>query len=162
MVSRSEESKHPGQSMNCQAFIRLSRSDLGVFVFARQAAAAGVADSSSSLGNMYDKRDWNQHKPVRGGRAGLMFFSEPLVGGTQCSWRHITATRRCKWQQAAEGECVCSAHASVPCVQVGCGACSVCALRLFHRAAQSGKQRRAWAAPRRNLAYQPCALMCMM
>ena len=68
--------------MISQAFISLSRSDLGVFVFARQAVAAGVADSSNGLGNMYDKRDWNQHKPVRGGRAGLMFFSEPLVGGT--------------------------------------------------------------------------------
>jgi hypothetical protein len=30
------------------------------------------------------------------------------------------------------------------------------ALRLFHRAAQSGKQRFAWAAQRRSFAYQLC------
>jgi len=30
------------------------------------------------------------------------------------------------------------------------------ALRLFHRAAQSGKQRIAWAAQRRSFAYQLC------
>ena len=49
----SDESNHPDKSLTSQAFLRMSPNDLGVFVFARQAAAAGVSGSSSNLGNVY-------------------------------------------------------------------------------------------------------------
>ena len=58
MISRSEESEHPDKSLIAQAFSRMSLSDLGVFVFARQTVVAGVSGSSSSLGNVYGKHDW--------------------------------------------------------------------------------------------------------
>ena len=38
----------------------------------------------------------------------------------------------------------------------GCGTCGVRALRLLHRVAQSDKQRRAWAAACRDVAYRLC------
>jgi len=62
MISSSEESEHPEQSQIAPAFPRLSPGDLGVFVFAKQPTAAGVAKSNSGLCNMYDKREWYQHQ----------------------------------------------------------------------------------------------------
>ena len=68
-------SKNPGQSQVALAFPRLSLSDLRDLVFAKQAAAVGVAESNTGVCNMYDKREWYQHQRVRGGRACLTSYA---------------------------------------------------------------------------------------
>jgi hypothetical protein len=57
VISRLEESEHPGQCQIAEALPRLSPSELRVLVFAKQAAAAGVAESNTGVCNMYDKRE---------------------------------------------------------------------------------------------------------
>jgi len=63
-----------------------------------------------------------------------------------------------KREAAADGTGGSSAAAGSPVAAgwlgKGCGMRGVRALRLLHRAVQSGKQRRAWAAPRRNVTYR--------
>jgi len=116
----SEESEHPGQSHIAQAFPRLSPSDLKVFVFAKQAAAAGVAESNSGVCNMYDKRERYQNQRVRGGRACLTSYalspSGPHRNAADDRSRQRGAARAV--DEMIGGACVCHAHACVPCVHL--------------------------------------------
>ena len=90
---------------------------LGVFVSAKQAAAAGVAESNSGLCNIYDKREWYQHQRVRGGRACRK--SSALSPSGQYNNAADDRSRQCNSTRAADehmgGTCVCHAHACVPC-----------------------------------------------
>ena len=120
MISYSEESEHPGQSEIAQAVPRLSLSDLRVFVSAKHAAAAGMAESNSGLCNMYHKREWYQHQRVHGGRACLTSYALSPSGphsnaADDRSWQRGTA--RAVDEQIG-GACVCHAHACVLCVHL--------------------------------------------
>ena len=120
VILRSKESEHPDQSQVAQAFPRLSLSDLRVFVFAKQAATAGVAESNSGVCNMYDKRERYQHQRVRGGLPCLTSYALSPIGP------HSNATdNRSRQRGAARAvdeqigcACVCRAHACVPCVHL--------------------------------------------
>ena len=111
---------HSGQSKIAQGFPRLSLNDLGVVVFAKQVAAAGVGESNSGLCNMYDKHEWYQHSCVRGGRVCCTFYVLSPTGqhsnaGDNRSRQHGAARAADK---QIRGACVCHAHACVPCVHL--------------------------------------------
>jgi len=82
-------------------------------------------------------------------RVGAHFPSTSVCLRAPWSFCLRKASCSCRWSRRQQ----CSGRQ--PCgSRKGCGTCCVRALRLLHRAAQSGKQRRTWAAPRRDVAYR--------
>jgi len=140
VLSRSEESQHP--SLYFTGFPQDVSKHLGVFVCARQAAAAGVSGGSSSLGNLYGERGRFQRECVlRVGSHLSRPTPSPLVGRTamQLAKACSDAALQIAVGEQVQGACVCCSHECAPCMHVCCDVRGVRSLRLFHRAAQIGK-----------------------
>jgi len=110
----------PWPKSDCSSLLQVVSGRPRSFVFAKQAAAAGVAESNSGVCNMYDKRERYQHQRVRGGRARITSYALSPI------WPHSNAADDRSRQRGAAravdeqigGACVCHAHAYVPCVHL--------------------------------------------